>query len=344
MGLESGCASATCPRSAASIRGCRSASSSRTSGACTGMGADAGAQRLRGWLERLGLADRATAKVEELSHGNQQRVQLAAALLHEPELLVLDEPFAGLDPVAVHTLAEVLRAEAARGAAVLFSSHQLDLVEDICEEVAIVDHGRVIASGNVDCAATPLTAAADRAPARRRAASGCRTSPASSSSSAATATCDCRADRDVDPEQVLVERSETRGRSRSATGRRRLRSSSWSWSGDERPACDHARRPARDPRAPAQPRLPRLDAAHARARRRLGRAERNALETATYQRRGDRAVTARARRRTPTRGKAVRRDGAAARRSSTGSRAAATHRQEGRRPAAPLAADRLVFR
>lgn len=65
-------------------------------------------------------------------------------------LSVLDEPFAGLDPVAVHTLAEVLRGEAARGAAVLFSSHQLELVEDICEEVAIVDHGRVVAAGNVD--------------------------------------------------------------------------------------------------------------------------------------------------------------------------------------------------
>ena len=102
------------------------------------------------WLERLGLAERAGAKLEELSHGNQQRAQLAAALLHEPELLVLDEPFAGLDPVAVETLAEVLRAEAARGAAVLFSSHQLELVEDICEEVAIIDRGRIIATGNLD--------------------------------------------------------------------------------------------------------------------------------------------------------------------------------------------------
>jgi ABC-2 type transport system ATP-binding protein len=102
------------------------------------------------WLERLGLTDRVGTKVEELSHGNQQRVQLAAALLHEPDLLVLDEPFAGLDPVAVHTLAEVLRDEAARGAAVLFSSHQLELVEDICEEVAIIDHGRVVATGDLD--------------------------------------------------------------------------------------------------------------------------------------------------------------------------------------------------
>ncbi len=115
-------------------------------------GLDAGAARAAAgrWLKRLGLAGRAGAKVEELSHGNQQRAQLAASLLHEPELLVLDEPFAGLDPVAVHTLAEVLRDEAARGAAVLFSSHQLELVEDICEEVAIVDRGRIVATGALD--------------------------------------------------------------------------------------------------------------------------------------------------------------------------------------------------
>ncbi len=102
------------------------------------------------WLTRLGLADRAGAKVVELSHGNQQRAQLAAALVHTPELLVLDEPFAGLDPVAVRTLAQVLRDEAARGVAVLFSSHQLDLVEEICEEVAIIDRGRIVAEGNLD--------------------------------------------------------------------------------------------------------------------------------------------------------------------------------------------------
>ena len=112
------------------------------------------------WLERLGLADRAGAKVEELSHGNQQRAQLAAALVHTPELLVLDEPFAGLDPLAVRTLAQVLREEAARGASVLFSSHQLELVEDICEEVAIIDHGRIVASGDL--------AALRRASQRRR--------------------------------------------------------------------------------------------------------------------------------------------------------------------------------
>ncbi|HSF61691.1 MAG TPA: ATP-binding cassette domain-containing protein [Gaiellaceae bacterium] len=112
------------------------------------------------WLERLGLGGRETAKVEELSHGNQQRAQLAAALVHGPELLVLDEPFAGLDPVAVRTLAEILRGEAARGVAVLFSSHQLELVEDICEDVAIIDHGRIVATGDV--------AALKRASRRRR--------------------------------------------------------------------------------------------------------------------------------------------------------------------------------
>jgi len=115
-----------------------------------GLRADAARTAAAAWLDRLGLADRAGAKVEELSHGNQQRAQLAAALLHGPELLVLDEPFAGLDPVAVQTLADVLRGEAARGAAVLFSSHQLDLVEDICEQVAIIDNGRIVATGNMD--------------------------------------------------------------------------------------------------------------------------------------------------------------------------------------------------
>ena len=114
-----------------------------------GMRAAAAHTAAAAWLDRLGLAERAEAKVEELSHGNQQRAQLAAALVHEPDLLVLDEPFAGLDPVAVQTLAGVLRGEAARGAAVLFSSHQLELVEDSCEEVAIIDHGRVVATGDL---------------------------------------------------------------------------------------------------------------------------------------------------------------------------------------------------
>jgi ABC-2 type transport system ATP-binding protein len=88
--------------------------------------------------------------VEVLSHGNQQRFQLALAVINDPELLVLDEPFSGLDPLAVDTMMELLRELAAAGAAVLFSSHQLDLVEDLCEDVVIIDHGRVVMSGRVD--------------------------------------------------------------------------------------------------------------------------------------------------------------------------------------------------
>ncbi|MGZ4146141.1 MAG: ABC transporter ATP-binding protein [Actinomycetota bacterium] len=107
---------------------------------------DAAAQ----WLDRLGLGDRANARVEELSHGNQQRVQLAAALVHDPELVVLDEPFSGLDPLGVESLAELLVQIASAGVSVLFSSHQLDLVEDVCQDVVIVDHGRVVLSGQVE--------------------------------------------------------------------------------------------------------------------------------------------------------------------------------------------------
>lgn len=101
-------------------------------------------------LERFGLADRAASKVEDLSHGNQQRVQLATALVHDPELLVLDEPFSGLDPIGVATMSDVLRERAASGVAVVFSSHQLDLVEEVCEDVAIISRGRVVASGEID--------------------------------------------------------------------------------------------------------------------------------------------------------------------------------------------------
>ncbi|HYT25164.1 MAG TPA: AAA family ATPase, partial [Actinomycetota bacterium] len=78
-----------------------------------------------------------------------QRVQLAAALVHDPELLVLDEPFSGLDPVGVDVLADVLKAKAAEGTPVIFSSHQLELVERLCEAVAIVNQGRLVATGGV---------------------------------------------------------------------------------------------------------------------------------------------------------------------------------------------------
>jgi ABC-2 type transport system ATP-binding protein len=102
------------------------------------------------WTERLGLADRHADKLEVLSHGNQQRVQLAACLVHSPELLILDEPFAGLDPVAVDAFSAILAERASAGATVLFSSHQLDLVEHLCEAVTIVDCGRLVIEGRVE--------------------------------------------------------------------------------------------------------------------------------------------------------------------------------------------------
>ncbi len=118
--------------------------------------------RLHGWspaaarrnatdlLERLGLGERLNDTVESLSLGNQQRAQIAAALVHRPEVLVLDEPFSGLDPMAVDTVQSVLADEAAKGAPVLFSSHQLDVVERLCDDLVIIAGGRIRAAGSRD--------------------------------------------------------------------------------------------------------------------------------------------------------------------------------------------------
>lgn len=102
------------------------------------------------WLERLGVSDRADALLQDLSGGNQQRVQLAVSLVHDPDLLILDEPFAGLDPVAAETMSAIIAERALAGASVLFSSHQLDLVEDLCEEVAIIANGNLLIAGAID--------------------------------------------------------------------------------------------------------------------------------------------------------------------------------------------------
>ena len=118
-------------------------------GRLRGMSTKAAVAAADHWLERFGLSDRATDPLEALSHGNQQRVQLAAALIHDPELLVLDEPFSGLDPIASETMSDILREQAASGKAVVFSSHQLDLVEDLCEEVAIINKGVIVVEGTV---------------------------------------------------------------------------------------------------------------------------------------------------------------------------------------------------
>lgn len=101
------------------------------------------------WTEVLGVAARRDDDVMKLSLGNQQRVQLAAALVHNPDILVLDEPFSGLDPVAVDVMSRVLREQADRGVPVIFSSHQLDLVERLCHRVGIIKSGRMVAEGTI---------------------------------------------------------------------------------------------------------------------------------------------------------------------------------------------------
>lgn len=113
-----------------------------------GLSAAAAKSEVDGLLERLGLAERGGDTLESLSLGNQQRAQIAAALVHRPIALVLDEPFSGLDPMAVDVVLGVLRDYAAQGVPVLFSSHQLDIVERLCDDVTVIGSGRILASGS----------------------------------------------------------------------------------------------------------------------------------------------------------------------------------------------------
>jgi ABC-2 type transport system ATP-binding protein len=115
-----------------------------------GLSAADAARAADAWTERLGVAARREDEVQKLSLGNQQRVQLAAALVHDPDILILDEPFSGLDPVAVDVMSDVLRERSAAGVPVIFSSHQLDLVERLCDRVGIVRAGSMVACGTVD--------------------------------------------------------------------------------------------------------------------------------------------------------------------------------------------------
>jgi ABC-2 type transport system ATP-binding protein len=115
-----------------------------------GLDAAAATSAMEHWTEVLGIAERRGDEVLKLSLGNQQRVQLAAALVHHPEILVLDEPFSGLDPVAVDVMSGVLRDQAAAGVPVLFSSHQLELVEALCDRVGIIKSGSLVAFGDIE--------------------------------------------------------------------------------------------------------------------------------------------------------------------------------------------------
>ena len=114
-------------------------------------GVDGAAAKQRGTelLEELGLGERVNDKLDDLSLGNQQRVQLAASLIHDPDILILDEPFSGLDPVAVDVMSTMLTDRARGGVPVVFSSHQLDLVQRLCDRVGIVTRGRMVAEGTV---------------------------------------------------------------------------------------------------------------------------------------------------------------------------------------------------
>lgn len=115
-----------------------------------GLSASSARDAMEHWTEVLGIADRRGDEILKLSLGNQQRVQLAAALVHSPEILVLDEPFSGLDPVAVDVMSGVLRDQAAAGVPVLFSSHQLELVEALCDRVGIIKSGSMVAFGGIE--------------------------------------------------------------------------------------------------------------------------------------------------------------------------------------------------
>src|SRR5919206_549764 len=126
------------------------AAASRSPARPTPTGGGAAARAAATWAERLGIGERRNDAVEKLSLGNQQRVQLAAALVSEPEVLILDEPFSGLDPVGVDSLAEALLGQVREGVPVVFSSHQLDLVERLCDSVGILARGRMVAAGTVE--------------------------------------------------------------------------------------------------------------------------------------------------------------------------------------------------
>ncbi|WGD37510.1 ATP-binding cassette domain-containing protein [Lysinibacter sp. HNR] len=101
----------------------------------------------KGLIDELDLGTHANDTIESLSLGNQQRAQVAAALVHQPKVLILDEPFSGLDPMAVDTVLNALRKRASRGVPVLFSSHQLDVVERLCDDLVIIANGKIRASG-----------------------------------------------------------------------------------------------------------------------------------------------------------------------------------------------------
>lgn len=101
------------------------------------------------WLSRFQVTENKEKKIESLSKGNQQKIQLIGAIIHRPELLILDEPFSGLDPVNVDILKEAVKEINERGATIVFSSHRMEHVEEMCDRVCILDKGQTVVSGNI---------------------------------------------------------------------------------------------------------------------------------------------------------------------------------------------------
>ena len=114
-----------------------------------GMGKKAAEQAVDFWLKRLGMEEHKNKRLDTLSKGNQQKIQLITALAHDPEIIVLDEPFSGLDPVNAQLLKDVVKEQIGKGKIVLFSSHQMNYIEDFCDSIAILHQGEVVLSGNL---------------------------------------------------------------------------------------------------------------------------------------------------------------------------------------------------
>ncbi len=116
-------------------------------GAIRGLTQREATKRAAAWLERLGLADRAKSETNELSKGMQQKIQFAASVLHDPELLVLDEPFTGLDPINTRLLKDLIIEQRDKGTTVVLSTHRMDQVEQMCESICLIHEGRAVLAG-----------------------------------------------------------------------------------------------------------------------------------------------------------------------------------------------------
>ena len=114
-----------------------------------GLNAKKAKEQTKKWLERMGVSEYENRKLETLSKGNQQKVQLAQTLLCDPDIVILDEPFSGLDPVNAQILKDVIKEQIQAGKLVIFSSHQMSYVEEFCDEIAILNHGDVVLAGNL---------------------------------------------------------------------------------------------------------------------------------------------------------------------------------------------------